>query len=82
MEFSTIEQLYDTAQMVKEASHYNHGIWHVKISHTAASNTKPTAYKAQLPMGQTRTIVGRENTVHCMQTMHAYNAPRPEQKNV
>ena len=50
--------------------------------HTAASNTKPAAYKTQPPMGQSRTIVGRENTVHYMQTTHTYNAPKPEQKNV
>ena len=25
-EFSTIDQLYETARMIKEASHYNHGI--------------------------------------------------------
>ena len=33
-------------------------------------------------MGQSRTIIGRENVVHCMQTMCAYNAPKPEQKTV
>ena len=33
-------------------------------------------------MGQSRTIVGRENIVHHMQTMHAYNAPKPKQKTV
>ena len=33
-------------------------------------------------MGQSRTIIGRENIVHCMQTMHAYNVPKPEQKTV
>ena len=33
-------------------------------------------------MGQSRTIIGRENIVHHMQTMCAYNAPKPEQKTV
>ena len=50
--------------------------------HTAASNTKPAAYKTQPLMGQSRTVVGRENVVHHMQTMCAYNAPKPGQKNV
>ena len=80
--FSTIDQLYETAQMVEEASHYNHRMQHVENAHTAVSNTKPTAYKTQLLMGQSRTIVGRENIVLHMQTMHAYNAPKPEQKTV
>ena len=80
--FSTIEQLYETARMVEEASHYNHRMWHVENAHTAASNTKPTAYKAQPPTGQSRTITGREDTVHHAQITHAYNALRPEQKNV
>ena len=50
-------------------------------AHTAASNTKPAAYKAQPLMGQSKTVVGRENMVHCVQTTCAYNALRPEQKN-
>ena len=44
--------------------------------------TKPTAYKAQPLTGKPRTVIGRENTVHHAQTMHAYNALRPEQKTV
>ena len=80
--FSTIEQLYETAQMVEEASCYNHGMQHVDNTLMAATNTKPAAYKPQPPMSQSRTIIGRENMVHHVQTMHAYNAPRPEQKNV
>ena len=51
-EFSTINQLYETAQMVEEASCYNHGTWHMESAHTAVSNTKPAAYKTQPPMGQ------------------------------
>ena len=43
--FSTIEQLYVTAQMVEEASCYNHRMRHVENAHMAASNTKPAAYK-------------------------------------
>ena len=80
--FSTIDQLYETAQMIEEASCYDHGMQCVESAHTAASNTKPTAYKTQPPMGQTRTVVGRENIVHCMQTTCTYIAPKPEQKNV
>ena len=53
-----------------------------KNAHTASSNTKPTAYKTQPPMGQSRTVVGKENVVHHMQTMCVYNAPKPEQKNI
>ena len=68
-EFSTIEQLYKTAWMVEEASHYNHGMWCVESTHTPVRNTKPAAYKAQPPMGQTKTIIGRENAVS-----HAKNA--------
>ena len=68
--FSTIEQLYETAQMVEEASHYNHRMQCVENAHTAASNTKPAAYKTQPPTGQSRTVVGRENIVHCTHTMH------------
>ena len=81
-EFSTINQLYETACMIEEASCYNHGMWHVESAHTAASNTKPAAYKTQPLMGQLRTIVGRENVVHRMQTTPTYNAPKPEQKTV
>ena len=80
--FNTIEHLYETAQMVEEKSCYNHRMWHVENTHPAASNTKPAAYKTQPPMGQSRTIIGRENIVHHMQTTHSYNAPKPEQKNV
>ena len=80
--FSTIEQLYETAQMVEKASHYNHGMQHVENAHTAVSNTKPAAYKTQPLMGQSRTIIGRENIVHHIQTTCTYNAPKPEQKNV
>ena len=68
--------------MVEEASCYNHGMWHVENAHTAVSNTKPAAYKTQPPMGQSRTVIGRENIVHCTQTTHTYNAPKPKQKNV
>ena len=80
--FSTIDQLYETACMIEEASHYNHGMQHAKTTHTAASNTKPAAHKTLLPMAQLRTIVGRENVVHCTQPMRTYNAPKPEQKTV
>ena len=81
-EFSTIDQLYETAHMIEEASCYNHRMRHAKNAHTAASNTKPAAYKTQLPMGQSRTVIGRENVVHHTQTTHTYNAPKPEQKIV
>ena len=81
-ELSTIDHLYETAQMVEEASCYNHGMWHVESVHTAVSNTKPTAYKAQPLTGQSRTVIGSENVVHHVQTMGTYNAPKPEQKNV
>ena len=80
--FSTINQLYETAHMIEEASHYNHRMRHTENAHTAASNTKPTAHKALLPMAQLRTIVGRENVLHCMQPTCMYNAPKPEQKTV
>ena len=66
----------------EEASCYDHRMWHVESAHTAASNTKPAAYKTQPLMGQSRTIVGRENIVHRMQTTRAYNAPKPKQKTV
>ena len=81
-EFSTINQLYETAWMVEEASWYNHRMWCVESAHTAVNNTKPTAYKTQPPTGQSRTIIGRENVVHHMQTMCAYDAPKLERKNV
>ena len=81
-EFSTIDQLYETARMIEEASGYNHGMRHAENVHTVASNTKPAAHKTLLPMAQTRTIVGRENVVHCTQPTCTYNAPQPEQKTV
>ena len=65
--------------MVEEASYYNHRMWCIESAHTAVSNTKPGAYKAQPLMGQARTIVGRENAMHHVQTLHAYNALKPEQ---
>ena len=68
--------------MIEEASRYNHRMQHTKNAHTAASSTKPAAYKTPLPMGQSGTIIGRENIVHRMQTMCTYNAPKPEQKTV
>ena len=80
--FSTINQLYETAHMIEEASCYNHRMQRTENAHTAASNIKPAAYKTLLLMGQLRTIVGRENIVHRMQTTHVYNAPKPEQKTV
>ena len=80
-EFSTIDQLYKTAHMIEEASCYNHGMQCPKNVHTAASNTKPAAYKTLLLTGQSRTIVGK-NIVHRMQTTGTYNAPKPEQKTV
>ena len=49
--FSTINQLYETAWMVEEASHYNHGMWHMESTHTTASNTKPALHKTQPLMG-------------------------------
>ena len=81
-EFSTINQLYETACMIEEASHYNHMMRHAESAHTAVSNTKPTAYKTQPLTGQSRTVIRRENIVHHTQTMHVYNAPKPEQKTV
>ena len=80
--FSTINQLYETACMIEEASHYNHRMRCAKNMHTAVSNTKPAVHKALLPMAHLSTIVGRENVVHCMQPMHTYYAPKPEQKTV
>ena len=81
-EFSTIDQLYETACMIEEASHYNHRMRCTKNAHTAASNTKPTAHKTLLLMAQLRTVIGRENVVHHMQPMRMYNAPKPEQKTI
>ena len=81
-EFSTIDQLYETARMIEEASCYNHGMRHAENTHTAASNTKPAAHKTLLPMVQLRTVVGRENVVHCTQPMCTYHTPKPEQKTV
>ena len=43
-EFSTINQLYETARMIEEASHYNHGMRRAENAHTAVSNTKPAAH--------------------------------------
>ena len=54
--FSTIDQLYETAHMIKEVSHYNHGMQRAENVHTAVSNTNPAAYKTVLPMGQSRTV--------------------------
>ena len=81
-EFSTIDQLYKTAHMIEEASCYTHWMQCIKNAHTAASSTKPAVHKTLLPTGQLRTIIGRENVVHCMQPMCMYNAPKPEQKTV
>ena len=80
--FSTIDQLYKTARMIEEASRYNHGMRCAKNAHTAVSNTKPAAHKTLLLMVQLRTVVGRENVVHCTQPTRTYNAPKPEQKTV
>ena len=33
-------------------------------------------------MAQLRTVIGRENIVHCTQPMRTYNAPKTEQKTV
>ena len=81
-EFSTIDQLYETARMIEEASCYNHRMRRAKNTHTAASNTKPTVHKTLLPMAQLRTVIGRENVVHHMQPTRTYNALKPEQKTV
>ena len=48
--FGTIDQLYKTACMIEEASHYNYGIQCAENAHTAVSNTKPAAHKALLLM--------------------------------
>ena len=81
-EFSTIDQLYETARMIEEASRYNHGMRCAENTHTAASNTKPAAHKTLLLTVQLRTVIGRENVVHCMQPTCTYHAPKPEQKTV
>ena len=81
-EFSTIDQLYETARMIEEASHYNHGMQCMENAHTTASNTKPAAHKTLLWMVQLRTVVRRENVVHCTQPTRTYHAPKPEQKTV
>ena len=80
--FSTIDQLYETARMIEEASRYNHRMRRAENAHTAASNTKPTAHKTLLPTVQLRTVVGRENVVHHTQPTRTYHAPKPEQKTV
>ena len=77
---STIDQLYETACMIEEASRYNHGMQCTENAHTAASNTKPTVHKALHPMAQLRTIAGRENVVHHTQPTCMYNALKPEQR--
>ena len=81
-EFSTIDQLYETACMIEEASHCNHGMRRAENAHTAVSNTKPAAHKTLLLMVQLRTVIGRENVVHRIQPTHMYHAPKPEQKTV
>ena len=81
-EFSTIDQLYETARMIEEASCYNHRMQCAKNAHTAVSNTKPAVHKALLPMVQLRTVIGRENVVHRMQPTHMYHALKSEQKTV
>ena len=81
-EFSTIDQLYETAHMIEEASRYNHGMRCTENMHTAASNTKPPVHKTLLLMAQLRTVVGRENVVHCTQPTCTYHAPKLEQKTV
>ena len=81
-EFSTINQLYETAHMIEEASCYNHQMRRTENVHTAASNTKPAAHKTLLPTVQLRTIVGRENVVHHTQPTRTYHALKPEQKTV
>ena len=80
--FSTIDQLYETAHMIEEASHYNHWMRCAENTHTAVSNTKPAAHKTLLPTVQLRTIIGRENVVHRTQLTYTYHAPKPEQKTV
>ena len=81
-EFSTINQLYETACMIEEASCYNHWMRHAENAHTAVSKTKPAAHKTLLLTAQLRTVVGRENMVHRTQPMCTYNMPKPEQKTV
>ena len=55
---------------------------HAENMHTAVSSMKPAVHKTLPLMGQLRTVIGRENVVHCMQPMHTYNALKPEQKTV
>ena len=81
-EFSIIDQLYKTARMIEEASCYNQRMQHTENAHTAVSNTKPAVHKTLLPMGLLRTVIGRENIVHCTQPTRMHNAPKPEQKTV
>ena len=50
--FSTIDQLYETAHMIEEASRYNHGMRCAENTHTVANSTKPAAHKTLLPMAQ------------------------------
>ena len=69
-EFSTINQLYETARMIEEASRYNHGMQCTENAHTAASSTKPAVHKTLLPMGQLRTIVGREHSASYADNVH------------
>ena len=80
-EFSTIEQLYETARMVEEASRYNHGMQRVEnATATAASSAKLTAQKTRPQTGQTRASLGRESTTQQMPMARAYSAPKPEQR--
>ena len=81
-EFSTIDQLYETACMIEEASHYNHRMQRAENMHMAVSHIKPAAHKALLPTAQSRTVIGRENVVHRTQPTRMYHAPKPEQKTV
>ena len=50
-EFSTIDQLYETAHMIEETSHYNYRMRCAEHVHTAASITKPAAHKTLPQMG-------------------------------
>ena len=80
-EFSTIEQLYETARMVEEASRYNHGMRCVEnATAMAASSAKLTAQKTRPQTGQTRASLGRESTTQQMPMARAYSAPKPEQR--
>ena len=80
--YIAIDQLYKTARMIEEASCYNHRMRCAENAHTAVSHIKPTAQKALLLMAQLRTVIGRENVVHCTQLTRTYHAPKPEQKTV